>query len=548
MGNDVGGLRDSFYRDLRREYRDEGVNSFLYQYFWTEAVTELLEEYAPRFSVERPIQPEDSGRIRAWLEEAVREYPDLLLRPVPEKKRRKTGGEKGRDQGKQKRRDFWEELWLNDAGYQAELISDTDYYLWLVKYLAAHDLYYRDTSMWDGRRWLDKLLREGWLGAGEVRIPGLWRQKSGKSVPSTAQTSADLRELAARIKTDQEKIAGRLHGLEMEGEDYLTWLTGRLEQMALHIKIKDWFQNSGYPLIREGDMSARFSAKRARKQDFSMRLLEAYCASGRGGSFLGRDRDTGAAVSGWRLTDDGFSLPDADEVEALRKALERSGETCFYIPLAVDLQSGCVLFLAGKDIYEQVYQDQEKNFKQHYEQRKEAHRRAQEECELAGRVRERRVDRQALKEACERREKACKKAEKAYKRAKADREEYEKSPASLCFDFLRLDRALLGRLGENPAGAFRLWPVFHRRAKEENYQNVLTEFFAYCKGEGDRLTPREAIPREAIREFNWDLPADIPKSFRWIFEQNSPESVAAFNASHSRPLESPGDTRAGSKS
>ena len=538
MENDVGGLRDSFYRDLRREYRDEGVNSFLYRYFWTEAVTELLEEYAPQFPVECPVQPENSGRIRALLEEAVRERPDLLLKPVPEKKRRKPGGEESRD--KNARRDFWAELWLNDAAYQAELISDTDYYLWLVEYLAAHDLYYRDTSMWDGRRWLDKLLREGWLGAGEARVPGLWRQKGGKSVLSTAQTGADLRELAERIKANREGIAGRLHGLEEEGEDYLPWLTGQLEQMALHIRIKDWLQNSGYPLIKEGDMSARFSAKRARKQDFSIRLLEAYCASGRGGSFLRRDRDAGAAAVGWRLTEDGFCLPDGDEVEALRKALEESGETCFYIPLAVDLRSGCVLFLAGKDIYEQVYQDQEKSWKQLYERRKEAHRRAKEECELASRVRERRVDRQELKEACERRERACKKAERAYKRAKADREEYEKSPASLCFDYLRLDRALLGWLGENPAGAFRLRPVFHQQAEEKSYQDILTKFIDYCKGKCDRI-PGEVIPREAIREFNWELPTDIPKTFHWTLEERSQESVAAFNASHSRSLESPGD-------
>ncbi len=286
MGNAVGGLRDRFYRDLRREYRDEGVNSFLYRYFWTEAVTELLEEYVPQFPAECPLQPENSSRIRALLEEAVRERPELLLRPAPEKKRRKPGEEAVRDKDKTERRDFWEELWLNDAGYQADLISDTDYYLWLVEYLAARDLYYKDTSMWDGRRWLDKLLREGWLGAGEVRVPGLWRQKSGRAVPSTTQTGADLRELAKQIKTDREAVAFRLHELEVEGEDYLPWLTGRLKQMALHIKIKDWLQNSGYPLIKEGDMSARFSAKRARKQDFSMRLLEAYCDSGRGGGFL----------------------------------------------------------------------------------------------------------------------------------------------------------------------------------------------------------------------------------------------------------------------
>lgn len=543
MGNAVGGLRDSFYRDLRREYRDEGVSSFLYRYFWTEAVTELLEEYVPQLPVECPVQLENSGRIRALLEEAVRERPDLLLRPAPEKQRRKSGGEAVRGQGKKERRDFWEELWLNDAGYQANLLSDTDYYLWLVEYLAVHDLYYKDTSMWDGRRWLDKLLREGWLGAGEARIPGLWRQKSGKSVPSTAQTGADLRELAKRIKTDREEIACRLHELEVEADgkrvDYLPWLTGRLEQMALHIKIKDWLQNSGYPLIKEGDMSARFSAKRSRKQDFSMRLLEAYCVSGRGGGFLGQGRGAGASISGWRLTDDGFCLPDADEVEALREALERSGETCFYIPLAADLRSGCVLFLAGRDIYERRYEKEEEWWRQEYKRTAEEYRRAKKLYDSAMEIPERIADRQELKEACGRRQSACKKAEKSLKRAKEANMEYKATPASLCFDFLRLNKKYLKQFGENPAGAFRLKSVFHKQAKEEGYQDVLMKFIAYCKGECDR-TPDEPTPREAVREFDQDPPAGIPKAFRWAFEERSREAEEAFSKSRSRPLEAPG--------
>lgn len=522
MGNAVGGLRDSFYRELRREYRDEGVDSFLYRYFWTESVTELLEEYVPQLPVECPIQPENSGQIRERLRDAAAGHKDLLLRPVPKK-------------GRKERRGFWEELWLNDAGYQAELISDTEYYLWLVEYLAAHDLYYKNTSMWDGRQWLDQLLREGWRGAGEERVPGLWRQKNGKAVFSTARLGADLRELAERLKTNREEIAGRLHGLEVDGEDYLPWLTGRLEQMALHIKIKDWLQNSGYPLIKEGDMSARFSAKRARKQDFSMRLLEAYRASGRGG-FLMQGRDGGASVSGWRLTDDGFCLPDEDEVESLRDALERSGKACFYIPLAVDLRSGCVLFLAGKDIYERAYQEEEKRWSVYFDRVKKELGRAQDEYQKA---KTNYNDSEALKDIRDRKKAACEAARKGYERAERAKMEYEASPASLCFDYLRLDRALLRGVGENPAGMFRLRPVFHRQAKEEGYQAVLTKFIAYCKGERDR-SPREAIPREAVQEFNWDLPTDASRAFRWAFEERSRESADAFHASRGRPLAPPG--------
>ena len=525
MGHTVGGLRDSFYRDLRREYRDKGVDSFLYRYFWTEAVTGLLEEYFPRLSLECPVQPENSGQIGARLKDAAAVYKELLLRPVLQKRDRKE------------RRDFWEELWLNDAGYQAGLISDRDYYLWLVEYLAVHDLYYKDTSIWDGRQWLDKLLREGWLGAGEARVPGLWRQKSGKSVFSTAQIATDLRELAERIKTNREEIAGRLHGLEEEGEDYLLWLTQRLKQMALHIRIKDWLQNSGYPLLKEGDMSARFSAKISRKQDFSMRLLEAYCASGWG--FLWRERDRGESIGSWRLTEDGFCLPDAGEVEALQKVLEHSEETYFYFPLAVDLQSGCVLFLAGRDIYQQAYQSEEKGWEELYQRMAEDCRHARKNYETAMEVREQRVDRQKLKEACERKEQACKRAEKRYRRAKADTEEYKTSPARLCFDYLRLDRVFFKQLGENPAGAFRLRPLFHKQAKEGSYQRVLAKFIAYCKGECDRSS-REVIPRETVREFNLDLPAHIPKTFHWALEGMSRESEEAFHASRSRPLEQPG--------
>lgn len=531
MENDVGGLRDSFYQNLRREYRMEGADSFLYRYFWTEAVTELLEEY--RLSVDCPIAPENSGTIRAGLETAVRERRDLLLRPVPEKRRRKSEGEKGRDKGQKERRGFWEELWLNDAGYQAGLISDTDYYLWLVEYLAAHDLYYKDDGIC---LWLDRLLREGWLGAGEARVPGLWRQKSGKSVFSVTRFGADLQELAERLRTNREEIASRLHGLEEEGEDYLPLLTGRLEQTALHIKIRDWLQNSGYPLVKEEDMSARFSAKRSRKQDFSMRLLEAYCASGRGDGFFRRDQDTGTSISGWRLTDDGFCLPDEEEVAALQKALEESGETCFYIPLAVDLRSGCVLFLAGKDIYEQVYQEQDKKWaaytarvEKEFLYAQDVYRKAQTSFFN---------DIEKLKKSRDEKKADLEAARKGHKRAQEIQRMYESSPSRLCFDYLRLDKAQLVRVKENPAGAFCLWPDFHRKVKEE-YQAVLKKFMAYCKGECDR-TPREAIPREAVREFNWDLPADLPRAFRWTVEGRSQESEDAFLASRSRPLESPG--------
>ena len=71
MGNAVGGLRDSFYQSLRREYRMEGDASFLYRYFWEKAVTELLEEYFPRLRC--PVRLENSGQIRERLRETAGE-------------------------------------------------------------------------------------------------------------------------------------------------------------------------------------------------------------------------------------------------------------------------------------------------------------------------------------------------------------------------------------------------------------------------------------------------------------------------------------------
>lgn len=70
-------------------------------------------------------------------------------------------------------------------------------------------------------------------------------------------------------------------------------------------------------------------------------------------------------------------------MEALREALERSGETCFYIPLTVDLQSGCVLFLAEKDIYEQIYQKEEKKWSMYHDRMEQEFRHAPDAYEKA---------------------------------------------------------------------------------------------------------------------------------------------------------------------
>lgn len=113
----------------------------------------------------------------------------------------------------------------------------------------------------------------------------------------------------------------------------------------------------------------------------------------------------------------------------------------------MDRRSGCVLFLAGKDIDEQVYQE-EKRWSMYHD----------------------------------RMEKGCKRAEKANM-------EYKVSPSSLCFDFLRLDRGYLRRLGENPAGAFCLIPFHKQRPARwwgavcEKFGKIYTRKFYNLKNE-----------------------------------------------------------------
>ena len=69
MGGSVGRLRNNFYLDLRREYQKEEVNSFLYRYFWTESVMELIEKYFPHLS--NAVPPENGAQIRALLKKEI---------------------------------------------------------------------------------------------------------------------------------------------------------------------------------------------------------------------------------------------------------------------------------------------------------------------------------------------------------------------------------------------------------------------------------------------------------------------------------------------
>lgn len=497
MEESVSGIRGTFYHSLIDDYQEKQERSFLYRYFWAESIKGLFEKHFPKIKIKRAFRPEDEPRIRHRLSEAMRERQEwaksLLLKEVPGKARKE-------------RRDFWEELWLNDIGCQAGVISDTEYCLWLVEYLAARGVYYKDNSMPDGHAWLYELLL-----AGLALEPGQLWGEDGKSARTGAQVGRDLAELARLIRDERnagtEEIVGRLSGLkrrESPGEDYLPWLTGQLEKMALRIRIKTWLQDSGYPLRDES--KAKGPPKGSRKQDFSMRLFEAYCDREEGFDLV-RKSLGGKAAGGWRLDGEGFCvLVQSNQVEALLEALKRGENTYFYLPLAVDLFSGCVFFLAGKEIYAEVYRNEEKKLREDYEHAQTDYKR------------EKTRSAEVLYED----------AKSAYGQAKRERAAYDSVEALYCFDYLRVDEDYLLKYPEDIGGALRLRPFFHYN-KGRPYQDVLSDFKAYCVTE-------KGGPRDIVREFNDEGPDGIPPVFHWAFKeledqekpQVSPEAQKAF--------------------
>lgn len=335
MEQALNGIRDTFYQELAEDYRRDGEESFLYEYFWQDSARELWEKAFPSIPVEEPLTPKT---LQARLSDAMAKHPDraksCLLREPP-------------GEGRRERRDFWQELTLNGAGFQAGLITDTDYYVWLTQYLAVRDIYYKDSGPWDtdGCAWLHTLLRAG-LGDPE------------RSIVTKAQTERDLKELARLLRDEShEGAAERLHllkkrivkGGKRQFVDYLPWLTKRLKLAALHSKIKTWLQDGGYPFLAE--KGAGQTPKSPRKQDFSMRLFDAYCASPAGYDFAPKN------LTGWHMYGREFCVMDTAKLEPLIDALKRRrdiGDASLYLPLALHLQSGCVFFLAGSDIYRDV--------------------------------------------------------------------------------------------------------------------------------------------------------------------------------------------------
>lgn len=514
MGESVNGIRGAFYSDIIYDYQckydDKREKSFLYRAFWAEGVSGLLkrldrslsehlagdghespnplEKYMAPFCpnsrpgswdypwhlAKQPLKPGDESRIKEQLAAAMAEHPawakGLLTKTVPEK-------------GRKERRDFWEELWLRDAAYRAGLITDTDYYLWLVEYLAVRDIYYKDNSIANAHLWLKRLLHKTGVAGEDLAVKANVEKKLAEAAALIRQErGAGGTEIAARLHNLKRSVKNR-NGETIRKEDYLPWLTARLEQMALHIKIKTWLQDSGYPA--RGQEGARKSGKEPRKQDFSLRLFEAYCDSREGYEFC-RKAQTGGEGSGvWHMEGQGFCVLDVtpQQADKLRESLEQDRERppYLYIPLAIHTVSGCVFFLAGKENYRELY-------------------------ERAG---------------------------KRPDAGKALKEAYEKAGTRYCFDYLRLDKKFREQFLGDVGGAFRLHPTFHKK-QGKNYEEVLEDFKRYCKRGCDS-------PRRVVKNLNeeMEMPADIRNAFNWAFDnveemEVSLEAAASFN--HTREM------------
>ena len=535
MESPVNTIRDNFYRDLILEYTGRGERSFLYRYFWTDSISGLLEEHFPELSMKRIPRLKDKFLIKKKLAESLEKNPDRIAGKLLKKAPKRSSRTEDKPLEKAPKGDyqsFWEALWLNDAGYQAGLIGEADYYLWLLEYLTAHDVYYKDTSMWDQRHCLDLLLQEGLRD--EERKPGCRKRKSstkkgaeGEILFTTAQLKKDLTELAQKLRREREaggtEISARLHGLKRcvgtrSGKkltDYLPWLTGLLERMALHIRIKTWLEYSGYPLVKPAEEAGEnacaepFTTGSRKKRDFSMRLFEAYCNSPRGYEIHKKNPEADAASNGWRMNSTGFCMLDPNQINTLQYALEKSKATSFNIPLAVDLYSGCVFFLAGKKLYEALYCREA-------EERKEAY----EKAKKFKKEQERRIQRdpdhmETLKKDLADAEKDCLMAMNEYRRAAEAWNKFMNRKDRFCFDYLRLDETHLEQFPGDVRGAFRLGPHFLENAGErsQSCELILNEFLWYCERGENSLRAR-------VRKFNREQPADLtdPDMFLWAFD------------------------------
>lgn len=199
-----------------------------------------------------------------------------------------------------------------------------------------------------------------------------------------------------------------------------------------------------------------------------MRLFEAYCDSEEGYEFIRKEMGGRIASRSWRVDGNGFCIMDEAQIAPLLTALKESKTDYLYLPLAVDLFSGCIFFLAGKGNYEKVYdkEDIEESLKKEY------------------------------KDAIEK--------------------------ADFCFDYLRLnpEKDFSGTMTE----IFQLAPTFHKNVGR-SYKVVMDEFKWYCESGSDKFgneigksnNVNGPCPRDRISWFNEKNPDNFPKAFRWAF-------------------------------
>lgn len=162
MEEHVSGIRDRFYHDLIRDYNDKGERCLLYKFTWTENAVELLKKlkkkyqaYFPDIATEAPRGPKD---LQARLEKAMKICTREQIQKVLEQELQTE------------RQDLWQQLWIRDAYYRMEQRSHgygkpkdfgNDNFLWLVRYLAERDKYYREScpAMTDETALLEQLYR-----------------------------------------------------------------------------------------------------------------------------------------------------------------------------------------------------------------------------------------------------------------------------------------------------------------------------------------------------------------------------------------------------
>lgn len=226
MEKSVNGIRGRFYYDLKKDYRErkEQVREAYLQL--PEKPKELLRVHLPQLPEEIGQQlkehfaqlPEELKKLLEerfpWLLEEDLQwvaYEAQIRKQLREAVRKRSGGvlQRKAPEEERERRDFWEELWLYDAGREEGLISDREYYLWLLEYLAARSAcyqvyYYYHDSRKDRDENLDESIKEDGRAAAGSETPGEHGRRDGLSALADREAEAE-----GGPYQDQELAAGQ---------------------------------------------------------------------------------------------------------------------------------------------------------------------------------------------------------------------------------------------------------------------------------------------------------------------------------------------------